>query len=205
MIDALVLATRNGHKLAELRRIAAAAGLGVRVLGLDEVAPYPEPAETERTFAGNALVKARAAASATGYPALADDSGIEVDVLNGMPGVRSARWAGPGASDADNLALLLRQLDDVPDAARSARFVCAMALVVPDGTERVVSGVLEGRLAREPRGVHGFGYDPAFVPEGTGRTTAELAPADKDAISHRGQALRAMVAVIAGLREGERS
>ncbi len=205
MIDALVLATRNPHKLAELRRIAAAAGLGVRVLGLDEVDPYPEPDETERTFAGNALLKARAAASATGRPALADDSGIEVDVLNGMPGVRSARWAGPGASDADNLGLLLRQVADVPDAARAARFVCAMALALPDGTEHVAFGVLDGTLSREPRGGHGFGYDPAFVPVGHDRTTAELAPAEKDAISHRGQAVRAMVALIAALGEGERA
>ena len=195
----VVLATHNAKKLVELRRILAASGLQVTVLGLDDVPSYPEPAETERTFEGNALVKARAAASATGLSALADDSGLEVDVLNGMPGVRSARWAGAGASDADNLDLLLRQLDDVPDAGRTARFVCAMAWVRPEGTEHVVRATMEGCLGREKRGHRGFGYDPAFVPEGHSRTSAELGPDEKDAISHRGRAVSAMVAHI---REG---
>ncbi len=195
----VVLASHNPKKLAELRRIADAAGAGLRVLGLADVASYPEPEETERTFEGNALVKARAAAAASGLPALADDSGIAVDVLNGMPGVRSARWAGPGASDEENLALLLRQLADVPDPERTARFVCAVALVLPDGTEHVITRDMPGRLSREQRGSNGFGYDPSFVPDGFDRTTAELAPADKDAISHRGKAVRAMVAHIADL------
>ena len=199
MIDTLVLATHNAKKLRELRRIAEAGGLGVRIAGLDERASYPEPAETEWTFEGNALIKARAAASATGLPALADDSGIEVDVLNQMPGVRSARWAGPGASDEDNLDLLLRQIDDVPDAERTARFVCAMAFVTPEGTEHVLRATMEGRLGRDKRGDNGFGYDPAFVPDGHSVTSGELSPDAKDAISHRGKAVRAMLAHIAGV------
>lgn len=193
-VTEVVLATHNAKKLVELRRIVDATGLVVRVRGLSEVAPYPEPAETERTFEGNALLKARAAASATGLPALADDSGIEVDVLNGMPGVRSARWAGPGASDADNLELLLRQVSDVADADRTARFVCAMAFVHPDGTEHVLRRTMPGRLVRAASGTNGFGYDPAFVTQGHTRTNAELTAAEKDAVSHRGQAVRAMVA-----------
>lgn len=201
-VETVVLATHNAKKLAELRRIAGAAGL--RVLGLDDVASYPEPAETEGTFEGNALIKARAARDATGLPALADDSGIALDALNGMPGVRSARWAGPGASDAENLDLLLRQVDDLPDAARTARFVCAMALVLPDGTEHVVVRDMPGSLGREKRGDQGFGYDPAFVAHGHTRTNGELAPDEKDAISHRGKAVRAVVELIGRLNEGER-
>lgn len=197
----LLLATHNAKKLAELRRIVEAAALGVRVVGLVDVTGYSEPEEPEPTFEGNALIKARAAASATGLAALADDSGLEVDALGGMPGVRSARWAGPGASDADKLELLLRQVSDVADDRRTARFVCAMALVVPGGHEHVVRATLEGRLARDQRGGHGFGYDPAFVPFGLDRTTAELAPAEKDAISHRGQAVRAMVEHLRTLSE----
>ena len=197
----LLLATHNAKKLAELRRIVEAAALGVRVVGLVDVTGYSEPEEPEPTFEGNALIKARAAASATGLAALADDSGLEVDALGGMPGVRSARWAGPGASDADKLELLLRQVSDVADDRRTARFVCAMALVVPGGHEHVVRATLEGRLARDQRGGHGFGYDPAFVPFGLARTTAELAPAEKDAISHRGQAVRAMVEHLRTLSE----
>ncbi|MFT3877340.1 MAG: RdgB/HAM1 family non-canonical purine NTP pyrophosphatase [Propioniciclava sp.] len=203
-MDTLVLATHNAKKLRELQRITLAAGLDITVLGLGDVASYPEPAETERTFEGNALIKARAAASATGMPALADDSGIEVDVLNRMPGVRSARWAGPGASDADNLDLLLRQIDDVPDAERTGRFVCAMALVLPDGSEHVLRGTMEGRVGRDKRGDHGFGYDPAFIPEGYQQTTGELDPDAKDAISHRGKAVRAMLALVAELNAGQR-
>lgn len=183
----------------------ADAGSPLRVLGLDDVAAYPEPAETENTFEGNALLKARAAVAATGVAALADDSGIAVDVLGGMPGVRSARWAGPGASDAENLDLLLRQIDDVPDEARGARFVCAAALVLPDGTEHVIVRDMPGRLGRDKRGDNGFGYDPAFVPDGHSQTTGELSPADKDAISHRGKAVRAMVALLADLNRQEAS
>ncbi len=194
----MVLATHNAKKLAELRRLVVAAGLDVAVLGLGDLPSYPEPAETETTFEGNALIKARAAVARTGRIALADDSGIAVDRLNGMPGVRSARWAGPGSTDAANNELLLRQLDDVPDPYRTARFVCAMAMATPDGTEVVRHGVVEGRLLTEPRGENGFGYDPLFVPDGHQQTTAELDPAAKDAISHRGRAVRAILIDLQG-------
>ena len=189
----VVLATHNAKKLTELRRLVVAAGLDVTVLGLSDLPAYDEPAETETTFEGNALIKARAAVDRTGRSALADDSGLAVDRLNGMPGVRSARWAGSGATDADNNELLLRQLDDVPDPHRTARFVCAMALVTPDGEEVVRHGVVDGHLLVAPRGENGFGYDPLFVPEGYEQTTAELDPAAKDAISHRGRAVRAIL------------
>ncbi len=190
------MATNNERKLAELRRIVAEAAPEVEVLGLADLPAYPEPAETERTFAGNALLKARAAVAATGLPALADDSGLEVEALNQMPGVRSARWNGPQATDRDNNELLLRQLSDVPAADRAARFVCAMAAVLPDGTEHVRLGVMSGRLAEAPRGQNGFGYDPLFVAEGNTVTNGELDPSAKDAISHRGQAVRAIVPVL---------
>lgn len=199
MIDKVVLATHNAKKLVEMRRIIAEAGLSVEVVGLGDVASYSEPAETERTFAGNALLKARAAVAATGLPALADDSGLEVDVLNGMPGVRSARWAGPGASDQGNLALLLAQLDDVPDAERTARFVCAMALVLPDGSEHVIEADMPGRMARRPEGANGFGYDPGFIADGYDVTNGVITAAEKDAISHRGKATRAMAEYLRGL------
>ncbi|HVD18052.1 MAG TPA: non-canonical purine NTP pyrophosphatase [Propionibacteriaceae bacterium] len=191
-----VLATNNAKKLAELRRIVSAEAPDIDVLGLADVAHYPEPAETERSFEGNALLKARACVAATGFPALADDSGLAVDVLNEMPGVRSARWAGPGSSDEENNALLLRQLADVPAAERTARFVCAMALVLPDGTEHVRLGQMQGRLAVRPTGHHGFGYDPLFVAEGKTVTNGELEPSAKDAISHRGRAVRAILPVL---------
>lgn len=191
-----MLATNNAKKLAELRRIVSAEAPDIDVLGLADVAHYPEPAETERSFEGNALLKARACVAATGFPALADDSGLAVDVLNEMPGVRSARWAGPGSSDGENNALLLRQLADVPAAERTARFVCAMALVLPDGTEHVRLGQMRGRLAVRPTGHHGFGYDPLFVAEGKTVTNGELEPSAKDAISHRGRAVRAILPVL---------
>ena len=196
MAATVVLATNNAKKLTELRRLVAAAGADVTVFGLGDLPPYPEPAETERTFVGNALLKARACVAATGLPALADDSGIAVDVLNGMPGVRSARWSGPAATDATNNALLLAQLDDVADADRTARFEAAVALVLPDGTERTTTGRMDGRLLRAPVGENGFGYDPLFVADGYDVTTAELPAADKDAISHRGHAVRAMLPVL---------
>lgn len=192
----MVLATNNAKKLLELRRIVAEAAPGVVVLGLAEVPAYPEPAETERSFEGNALLKARVCVAATGLPALADDSGLAVDVLNGMPGVRSARWSGRDATDASNNALLLHQLDDVPADDRTARFVCAMALVFPDGSEHVRLGTMPGRLVTAAAGQNGFGYDPLFVADGYTRTTAELDAAVKDAISHRGQAIRALVPVL---------
>ena len=192
----VVLATRNAQKLAELRRIVAAEAPDVQVLGLVDVAAYPEPAETERTFEGNALLKARACVAASGLAALADDSGLAVDVLNQMPGVRSARWAGSGASDQENNALLLRQMADVPAAERTARFVCAMALVLPDGTEHVRVGEMRGWIGVSPAGDNGFGYDPLFVADGYAMTNGELEPSAKDAISHRGRAVRAMLPVL---------
>lgn len=193
---ALVLATNNVKKLDELRRILAVAVPQVTLLGLADVAGYPEPAETERTFEGNALLKARACLAATGLASMADDSGLAVEVLNGMPGVRSARWAGPGATDVDNNELLLRQLADVPDDQRQATFVAAMALVLPSGRQHVRRGEMSGRLARATRGHNGFGYDSMFIAGGNSVTNGELSPAAKDAISHRGQAVRAMVAVL---------
>jgi len=200
----VVLATNNRKKLAELRRLVADEAPDLQVLGLVDIPAYPEPVETERTFEGNALLKARACVAASGLPALADDSGLAVDVLNQMPGVRSARWAGPGASDEENNSLLLRQMEDVPAAERTARFVCAMALVLPDGTEHVRLGEMRGRLSVRRAGDNGFGYDPLFVAEGNTVTNGELEPAAKDAISHRGRAVRAILPVlIAELRRLE--
>lgn len=198
-MSVVVVATHNAKKAAELHRVLAAAGVDADVRGLDAFPAYPEPAETERTFEGNALLKARAAVAATGHIAVADDSGLEVDLLNGMPGVRSARWSGPEATDSRNLDLLIAQLTDTADADRTARFVCAMALVTPDGGEYLVRGVMEGRLVLEPRGSNGFGYDPIFVADGNTVTNAELTPEQKDAISHRGQAVRAIVPVLSHL------
>lgn len=152
--------------------------------------------ETGVTFEANAALKALTVARETGLPALADDSGLAVDALNGMPGVRSARWAGAGASDADNNALLLRQLDDVPGHARTAHFACAVALVLPDGTEHTTVGRMTGVLLRQPVGENGFGYDPLFVADGQSVSNGELEPAAKDAISHRGTAVRAMVPLL---------
>ncbi|WP_116046681.1 RdgB/HAM1 family non-canonical purine NTP pyrophosphatase [Amycolatopsis palatopharyngis] len=190
----LLLATRNAKKLGELRRILAAEGVaGVEVLGLADVEEFPEAPETGATFEENALAKARDAAAATGLPAVADDSGLAVDALNGMPGVLSARWAGRHGDDEANLDLVLGQLADTPDERRGAGFVCAAALVVPGGAETVVRGEWRGTLIRQRKGVHGFGYDPIFVPEGESRTSAELDPAEKDAASHRGRALRAIL------------
>jgi XTP/dITP diphosphohydrolase len=187
----VVLATRNAGKLAELRRILAP--YDVELVGLDDVAPYEPGPETGETFAENALAKAAEAAQHTGLPAVADDSGLCVGALNGMPGVLSARWAGRHGDDAANNALLLGQLADVPDERRGAAFVCAAAAAVPiTGQEICVEGVLTGRLLRTPRGDGGFGYDPLFVPDGHDRTTAEMSPEEKDALSHRGQAFRAL-------------
>ena len=195
----LVLATANPHKLIELTRILAVGHVDVQVSSLAEFPGAPEVAETGATFAANALLKAHAIARFTGLPAVADDSGICVDALNGMPGVLSARWSGRHGDDAANLHLLLAQLTDVPDERRGAQFVCAAALVMPDGREHVSEGIVTGRLIREPRGQHGFGYDPIFVPGSADMTTAEMDPADKDRISHRGKALRGLAPVIAAL------
>ncbi len=190
----LLLATRNPGKLVELRRLLDAERIdGVRVRGLADVPPFPEEPETGATFAENALAKARDATRATGLASVADDSGLAVDALGGMPGVLSARWAGRHGDDRANLELVLGQLADVPDARRGAAFVCAAALVVPGGREVVVHGEWSGWLARAPRGTNGFGYDPVFVPDGDTRTSAELAPHEKDALSHRGRAMRALL------------
>ncbi len=190
----LVLATRNAHKVGELADILGAAGLDVELLPLPDDAP--EVVEDGLTFAENALKKARSAAAATGLPSVADDSGLCVDALNGMPGVFSARWAGAGRDDAANLRLVLDQVADVPDEHRGAHFACAAALAMPAGEERVVEGRVTGVLIRTPRGTGGFGYDPAFVPLGHELTTAEMPAEQKNAISHRGEAFRKLVPVL---------
>jgi XTP/dITP diphosphohydrolase len=196
----IFLASRNAKKLAEMRRILAQHVPGVEVLGLDDVTPYDEPVEDQPTFEGNALLKARAALTATGLPSVADDSGLCVDALNGMPGVLSARWSGQPKSDDRNNALLLDQLHDVPDERRGAHFTCAVAFCAPGIEPVVVEGRMRGRVIRETRGSGGFGYDVVFeADEQPGRTTAELDPVDKDAISHRGRALRAIAPRIAEL------
>ena len=197
----LLIASGNTKKVVELRRLVAQVGLSVHVVGLSDVASYEEPAENGDTFEANALIKAHAAAAVTGLPTLADDSGIEVDVLNKMPGVRSARWAGPGSSDTENLELLVRQISDVELGRRRGRFVCAMALVRPDGTEEVLRRTMEGVVVDAPRGGNGFGYDPIFITDGHDVTNAELTPSEKDAVSHRGQAVRAMLPLLARLEE----
>jgi len=196
-VSRILLATRNAKKLEELRRILAPLLSGIVLLGLDDVSAYDEPAESEPTFEGNALLKSRAAVRATGLPALGDDSGLCVDALNGMPGVLSARWSGSDKDDAENNRLLLAQLRDVPDERRGAHFTCAVALCLPAGEEQVVSAEMPGRVIREPRGTGGFGYDVVFVPRGETRTAAELSIAEKDAISHRGKALRAIAPLVA--------
>jgi XTP/dITP diphosphohydrolase len=195
----LLVASRNAKKLAELRRVLDAAGVsGLTLLSLDDVASFDEAPETEGTFEENALAKARDAFRATGLASVADDSGLEVDALNGMPGVLSARWAGVHGEDAANTALLLAQIRDVPDERRGGAFVSACALVSPSG-ETVVRGTWRGSIGREPRGDSGFGYDPVFIPEGSTRTAAELTPEEKDAASHRGRALSLLVPALRDL------
>lgn len=185
MSTRLILATRNQHKVAELRAILGEAGLDVELVGADAYPEIPDVPETGVTFAENALLKAHALARATGLPAVADDSGLCVDVLNGAPGIFSARWAGKHGDDRANLDLLLAQLSDIADPHRGAHFFCAAALALPDGTERVVEGRLLGTLRTAPSGDGGFGYDPILQPLGETRTCAELTPAEKNAISHR--------------------
>ncbi|MFD7627839.1 RdgB/HAM1 family non-canonical purine NTP pyrophosphatase [Streptomyces sp. NPDC059851] len=192
----LVLATRNAGKVAELRHILSAAGLPYELVGTDAYPHVPDVKETGVTFAENALLKAHALAQATGLPAIADDSGLCVDVLNGAPGIFSARWAGTHGDDKANLDLLLAQLSDIADEHRGAHFACAAALALPDGSERVVEGRLQGFLRHSPAGAGGFGYDPIFQPLEETRTTAQLTPDEKNAISHRGQAFRALIPVI---------
>jgi len=194
----IVLATRNPHKVGELRAILGdlIGELDLEIVGMDEFPDVADVVETGVTFAENATLKAVAAAEATGLPALADDSGLAVAVLGGSPGVYSARWAGTHGQDRANLELLLAQLADVPDEHRSAAFVCAAALAMPDGRVVVREGRMPGMLAREPRGDNGFGYDPILVVDGDLRTAAELNPEEKNVISHRGKAFRALAADI---------
>jgi XTP/dITP diphosphohydrolase len=200
----IFLASANAKKIAEMHRILAEHVPDIEVLGIGDVEGYVEPVEDQPTFEGNALLKARAGVAATGLPSIADDSGLCVDALNGMPGVLSARWSGRDKSDARNNELLLEQLDDVPDERRGAHFTCAIAWVRPDGSERVIEGRMDGRNIREQRGSGGFGYDVVFVArehetagDGLGLTSAELPPGEKDRISHRGRALRELAPYVA--------
>ncbi|GAA0531926.1 RdgB/HAM1 family non-canonical purine NTP pyrophosphatase [Paractinoplanes ferrugineus] len=195
----LLLATANKKKLAELQRILDQA-LGtdrIQLIGLTDFEDYPDVPETGLTFGENALIKAREGAKRTGLPTVADDSGIAVDALNGMPGVFSARWSGRHGDDPANLDLLLAQISDVSDEQRGGAFVCAAALVLPNGREHLVEGKQRGQILRARRGAGGFGYDPVFLGDGQDRTNAELSPPEKDAISHRGKALRELSKVIA--------
>lgn len=197
-MNRVLLATRNRKKLVELQRILDGA-LGahrIALLGLDDVEEYPELPETGLTFGENALIKAREGARRTGLPTIADDSGLAVDALNGMPGVFSARWAGRHGNDQANLQLVLDQIADLPDEHRGAAFVCTVALVLPSGKEHLVDGRQSGRLLRAPRGDGGFGYDPLFLSDDLGRTFGEATPDEKDAVSHRGRALRALAEVL---------
>jgi len=199
------LASANAKKILEMQRILAEHVPDVEVVGISDVEGYVEPVEDEPTFEGNALLKARAGVAATGLASIADDSGLCVDALNGMPGVLSARWSGPPLGDrrgvdARNNTLLLDQLHDVPEDRRGAHFACAVAWVMPDGRERVVEGRMDGRIIRAPRGSGGFGYDVVFVADehaDAGLTSAELEPAEKDRISHRGRALRELTPHVA--------
>ena len=199
------LASRNAKKLAEMQRILREHAPDVVVVGLDDVPSYDEPVEDQPTFEGNALLKARAGLKATGLPTLADDSGLCVDALNGMPGVLSARWSGPPKDDYRNNELVLAQLDDVPDERRGAHFTCAIAFCHPDGGEIVVHGEMHGHVIRELRGSGGFGYDVLFVADehaDVGTTSAELTPEEKDRISHRGRALREIAPAVAAALDG---
>jgi XTP/dITP diphosphohydrolase len=222
----IFLASGNTKKILEMQRILAEHVPGIQVLGIADVEGYVEPVEDQPTFEGNALLKARAGVAATGLPSVADDSGLCVDALNGMPGVLSARWSGPptlrdgssltssgtdgvslrSSQDGRNNELLLAQLDDVPDERRGAHFACAVAWVMPDGRERVVEGRMDGRIIREVRGSGGFGYDVVFVAvehDAEGLTSAELEPGEKDRISHRGRALRALAPQVAADLSGD--
>jgi XTP/dITP diphosphohydrolase len=198
-VTRVLLATRNPGKVIELRRILDAAALEVELLDMSHFPDVPDVPETGATFAENALLKARAVAEATGLLCVADDSGLTVDALNGMPGILSARWAGRHGDDQANLDLVLAQLSDIPDERRDGAFVCVAAAVGPDGREAVAEGRMDGTIIREPRGSNGFGYDPIFVPSGLDVTSAELSSDDKDAISHRGKALRALAPMLGDL------
>ena len=196
----LLVASRNAKKLAELRRVLDAAGIsGLELVSLDDVDPFDEAPETGATFEENAAAKARDGFAATGLPTLADDSGLEVGALNGMPGVLSARWSGGHGDDVANYSLLLAQLRDVPDFRRGAAFVSACALVSGPDDVTVVRGVWPGLIARGPLGNNGFGYDPVFIPEGEKRSAAQLSSVEKDAASHRGRALTLLVPTLRAL------
>lgn len=204
MTKRILLATGNGKKLSELRRIIEEYEMDIEVISLKDIDAYPEPDETEWTFEGNALIKARQGMLHSDLPSLADDSGLCVDALGHMPGVRSSRWNGPEQEDIANLELVLRQIDDVPRGRRQAQFVSVMALVMPNGKEFTTRGEMTGHLTTRPKGARGFGYDPIFVPDeqlpdshGRLRTTAEMSAAEKDAISHRGRSVRAMLPILA--------
>jgi XTP/dITP diphosphohydrolase len=204
-VVSVLLATRNAHKVGELQAILRDSGVDVSLVGMDAFPAVPDVVEDGLTFASNALKKARETASATRLPCVADDSGLCVDALNGMPGVFSARWSGRHGDDPANLDLVLAQLADVAEEFRGARFECAAALALPSGEERVVTGVIEGVLLRARRGSGGFGYDPIFLPAGYDRTTAEMSPAEKNAISHRGRAFRALGPAITELVVGHQA
>ena len=195
--DTVVIASTNPGKIAEVRQILEKVPL--RLLSRDEVGGWPEIEETGSTFLANALLKAHAVSRFTGRAALADDSGIEVDALDGAPGVRSARFAGPDATDEQNNRRLVAALDGLPTERRTARYRCVVVVVTPEGEEIAAVGSCEGRIALEPRGSGGFGYDPWFVPEGESRTMAELSPEEKHAISHRGKAMRGLAEQLRGL------
>lgn len=194
----VVLASRNVAKVVEVRRILEAAGLDVELLGMDAFPDVPDVVETGSTFAANALLKARTVYEATGLVCIADDSGLTVDALGGMPGILSARWSGSHGEDEANLHLVLAQIRDLPDDRRGAAFICAAAAVGPLG-DALAEGSMEGWLVREPRGSNGFGYDPIFMPLGYDRTTAEMSAEEKDAISHRGEAFRALAAQLGAI------
>ena len=199
----LLVASRNAKKLAELRRVLDGAGIsGLELISLDAVEPFDEAPEIGATFEENALAKARDGFAATGLPTLADDSGLEVSALRGMPGVLSARWSGGHGDDVANYSLLLAQMHDVPDFRRGAAFISACALVSGPADITVVRGSWPGVIAREPLGQEGFGYDPVFIPEGETRSAAQLTPAEKDAASHRGRALALLVPALWALTTG---
>jgi XTP/dITP diphosphohydrolase len=193
----IILATRNPHKLREVRQILRAAGWDFDLRGLDQYPDAPDVPETAATFADNAVAKAVAVAKHTGLVTVADDSGLEVDALGGRPGVMSNRFAGPGADDAARIGKLLGMMRGVARAKRTARFRCAAAVAAPAGDVTVVEGVAEGWIAESPRGERGFGYDPAFVPRRHRRTFAQMTPAEKNRISHRGHAFRAAAPLLA--------
>lgn len=198
MTTQFVLATRNAHKAEELDRILRSMGMNIELKTVDKFPGAPEVEETEDTFEGNALLKARALCQFTGLPAIADDSGICVDALDGQPGVLSARWSGATENvDQANLNLVLDQIKEVAEGDRGAQFMCAAVAVFPDGTELVAIGKMVGSLLRKPQGLNGFGYDPIFVPAGFTKTTAEMSASEKDAISHRGQALKMLAEKLA--------